>query len=331
MAPGAPSGHSYIASVCKRLQFLTPAQPKVHGFLVIRRNRRKELFNKGERGIPWLQPWGGSAAASVNTAPCSTAFQSLSGEAEAQSPRYGTQGQSCRRAVGQRTPGEHARHWRRARCGGRKALELQKPAKDWRVVAWAATPIHYLQGRSRWYHGHALVDEAYTSQTCPQRLNCTKPKGRLYRCPVCGFVGHRDGVGCANLLSQYYTGEYIAEPLSRLKPGGSGDGYCSTEKASARQLTCRGPLPSASWRRCRSTSGDSIPICRVSDRLLPIQLHTQPEPSMSEEPPKEPKRVHLPNPPTRSLMPCLRRASAARGRRLSTTSCVTRQDGSSAG
>ena len=34
-----------------------------------------------------------------------------------------------------------------------------------------------------------LVDEAYTSQTCPQRLNCTKPKGRLYRCPVCGFVG----------------------------------------------------------------------------------------------------------------------------------------------
>jgi putative transposase len=52
-----------------------------------------------------------------------------------------------------------------------------------------------------------LIEEAYTSQTCPQCLNCSKPKGRVYRCPACGFVGHRDGVGCANLLSQYYTGE----------------------------------------------------------------------------------------------------------------------------
>ncbi len=51
------------------------------------------------------------------------------------------------------------------------------------------------------------VEEAYTSQTCPKCLNCYKPKGRVYRCPVCGFVGHRDGVGCANLLSQHYTGE----------------------------------------------------------------------------------------------------------------------------
>jgi putative transposase len=52
-----------------------------------------------------------------------------------------------------------------------------------------------------------LIDEAYTSQTCPKCLNCSKPKGRIYRCPVCGFVGHRDGLGCANILSQHYTGE----------------------------------------------------------------------------------------------------------------------------
>ena len=52
-----------------------------------------------------------------------------------------------------------------------------------------------------------LVEEAYTSQTCPSCLNCTKPKGRVYRCLVCGFVGHRDGLGCANLLSQHYAGE----------------------------------------------------------------------------------------------------------------------------
>jgi putative transposase len=60
----------------------------------------------------------------------------------------------------------------------------------------------------------ALVEEAYTSQTCPgilpdgtSCLQCYKPKGRVYRCPACGFTAHRDGVGCANLLSQHYTGE----------------------------------------------------------------------------------------------------------------------------
>ena len=59
-----------------------------------------------------------------------------------------------------------------------------------------------------------LVDEAYTSQTCPGTLpdgtaclHCYKPKGRRYVCPVCGLTAHRDGLGAANLLSQHYTGE----------------------------------------------------------------------------------------------------------------------------
>ena len=59
-----------------------------------------------------------------------------------------------------------------------------------------------------------LIEEAYTSQTCPGTLpdgtgclQCYKPKGRIFRCPACGFTAHRDGVGCANLLSQHYTGE----------------------------------------------------------------------------------------------------------------------------
>lgn len=52
-----------------------------------------------------------------------------------------------------------------------------------------------------------LCPEAYTSQTCPKCLNCYKPKGRHYHCPACGFRAHRDGVGCANILSQHYTGE----------------------------------------------------------------------------------------------------------------------------
>jgi len=59
-----------------------------------------------------------------------------------------------------------------------------------------------------------LVEEAYTSQTCPGTLpdgtgclHCYKPKGRVYRCPACGFTAHRDGLGAANLLSQHFTGE----------------------------------------------------------------------------------------------------------------------------
>jgi transposase len=59
-----------------------------------------------------------------------------------------------------------------------------------------------------------LVDEAYTSQTCPGTLpdgtaclHCYKPKGRVYRCPAGGFTAHCDGVGAANLLSQHNTGK----------------------------------------------------------------------------------------------------------------------------
>jgi putative transposase len=52
-----------------------------------------------------------------------------------------------------------------------------------------------------------LCDEAFTSQTCPRCMRRYKPKGRTYRCPACGFVAHRDAVGCANILSKHYTGE----------------------------------------------------------------------------------------------------------------------------
>ena len=54
-----------------------------------------------------------------------------------------------------------------------------------------------------------LKNEAYTSQTCPNPkcLHKIKPKGRVYRCPVCGFVGHRDIVGASNILSRFAYGK----------------------------------------------------------------------------------------------------------------------------
>src|SRR5262249_1676705 len=90
------------------------------------------------------------------------------------------------------------------------------PASQQKIGLWS-------HGRQRQYISYkaaaagivvTLVEEAYTSQTCPGTLpdgsgclQCYKPKGRVYRCPACGFTAHRDGVGCANLLSQHYTGE----------------------------------------------------------------------------------------------------------------------------
>ena len=50
----------------------------------------------------------------------------------------------------------------------------------------------------------ALQDEHYTSRTCP---HCSyvrsKVKGRVFRCPKCGWTFHRDGVGSINIRQKY--------------------------------------------------------------------------------------------------------------------------------
>ena len=60
-----------------------------------------------------------------------------------------------------------------------------------------------------------LVDEHHTTRTCPNSAcgHQHKPKGRVYRCPQCGFVGHRDGVGAVQILSRYRHGK-----LSQIMP-----------------------------------------------------------------------------------------------------------------
>jgi putative transposase len=60
---------------------------------------------------------------------------------------------------------------------------------------------------------HDRVPEQHTSQTCPHRGHRHKPRGRLFKCPACGFVFPRDGVGCANVLSRVLYGE-----LARVRP-----------------------------------------------------------------------------------------------------------------
>lgn len=86
--------------------------------------------------------------------------------------------------------------------------------KDLDYGAKANQKLHqWTHGKVRWMltykaerHGMRveLVDERYTTQTCPACGARHKPRGRDYRCP-CGFVYHRDGVGALN-IRQKYTG-----------------------------------------------------------------------------------------------------------------------------
>jgi putative transposase len=60
---------------------------------------------------------------------------------------------------------------------------------------------------------HDRVPEHHTSQTCIACGHRHKPRGRVFRCPTCGFVFPRDGIGCANLLSRVLHGD-----LAKVRP-----------------------------------------------------------------------------------------------------------------
>lgn len=62
-----------------------------------------------------------------------------------------------------------------------------------------------------------LVNEAYTSQTCPHCGERHKPKGRVYRCPACGFQSHRDAVGAGNIRSVKLHGTPGKSPPGNVK------------------------------------------------------------------------------------------------------------------
>lgn len=61
------------------------------------------------------------------------------------------------------------------------------------------------------------VPEAYTTQTCPACGQRHKPKGRIFKCPNCGGVFHRDVVGAANIASRYAFNELGRYPVPKPK------------------------------------------------------------------------------------------------------------------
>jgi putative transposase len=76
---------------------------------------------------------------------------------------------------------------------------------------------HYLTYKAQRL-GMAVVlqEESFTSQTCPACGCRKKPRGREYRCK-CGFVYHRDGVGCWNIRAKYLGdfGRSVVAPMAR--------------------------------------------------------------------------------------------------------------------
>jgi putative transposase len=60
-----------------------------------------------------------------------------------------------------------------------------------------------------------LVNEAFTSQTCPRCRKRNKAPGRSYQCK-CGLVGDRDVVGAANIRRKYLEaqGQPVVEVMS---------------------------------------------------------------------------------------------------------------------
>jgi putative transposase len=86
----------------------------------------------------------------------------------------------------------------------RKGLDYGKKANQ-KMHQW-------LHGDTRWMVSYkaerlgmevVLLEEAYTSQTCPACGALHKPNGREYHCPNCGFRYHRDGVGAFNIRAKY--------------------------------------------------------------------------------------------------------------------------------
>ena len=55
-----------------------------------------------------------------------------------------------------------------------------------------------------------IINEAYSSQTCPKCLKKNKTDDRNYKCRFCGFEYHRDGVGAINIRQKQMYKKYVS-------------------------------------------------------------------------------------------------------------------------
>jgi putative transposase len=90
---------------------------------------------------------------------------------------------------------------------GRQAAAHQDAAADRAVVAGHRAPVQHPYKAPAAGIVVELIDEHDTSKTCPRCEHQYKPKGRVYCCPRCGLVAHREAVGSAHILSRTVHGK----------------------------------------------------------------------------------------------------------------------------
>ena len=175
-------------------------------------------------------------------------------------PKPGQRGSRRWRTHRRREKAAEARHARRIRQSRHEAAgQVVAWAVEHRVgtltvgdprgvLGLAAGPIHNKRVRD-WAPGQliealthkaeaagiavCLVDERGTSSTCPScSRRAPKPRGRVFTCPRCGFSGHRDLVGAANIAART-PGSAMIPPV----PDGSG----VTHRRAGRNLPGAGP------------------------------------------------------------------------------------------
>ena len=127
-----------------------------------------------------------------------------------------------------------------------EGVELGKKTNQ-KISGWNHGKIRKLVEYKAAAEGMAvvLVNEANTSKTCPNCAYRHKPKGRVYRCPSCGFQSHRDVVGQINILSVFKHGEagkiVAPETIKHRRPAAFGE-------RSMRRCLDTGPSPDGSSR-----------------------------------------------------------------------------------
>jgi putative transposase len=55
-----------------------------------------------------------------------------------------------------------------------------------------------------------IINEAYSTQTCPRCLEKNKTSSRNYKCKKCGLKYHRDGIGAVNIRQKTKYQQYVA-------------------------------------------------------------------------------------------------------------------------
>ena len=97
--------------------------------------------------------------------------------------------------------------------------------------------------------------ERGTSSTCPKCQHRCHPSGRQFRCPACGWSGHRDLVGAGNQLGRHVPHADVAELISQTHPKYLRSFATAKDRSSAVE-TGRSPgMPSRASRPRTKTDG----------------------------------------------------------------------------